>query len=263
VLERSQLQGASLVVAQLQGASLSNAHLQGASLEHAQLQAAVFGNAELQGASLNYAQLQGASILEAELQGASLRDAFVWRTRPPLKIYLESAWIVGPEPKPKYSGLDCASGKTCDWSDQAYAALKTLIEARPARSVLRGFGGSTLDWIKQLGEKPYEEDIFAKVWRDLAAESQLSAKAYPGELAKRLIGIGCAANGAPYVIGGLTEQLDDRFRGNPAQKAEVARAFLDEANCPGAQGLSEEKKTKLQQMRSPDRPQPNLGDASR
>jgi hypothetical protein len=260
VLERAQLQGASLVVAQLQGASLSNAHLQGASLERAQLQGAVFGNAELQGASLNDAQLQGASILDMELQGASLRDAFVWRTRPPLKIYLESAWIVGPEPKPKYSGLDCAFGKTCDWSDQAYAALKTLIEALPARSH-RSFA---LEWIKQLGEKPYEEDpVFAKVWRDLATESQLSTKAYPGELAKRLIGIGCAANEAPYVVGGLIEQLDVRFQGNSAQSAEVARAFLDEANCPGAQGLSEEKKTKLRQILGPTSSRPSPGAASR
>jgi Pentapeptide repeats (8 copies) len=257
VLQGAQLQGASLVVAQLQGASLSNARLQGASLERAQLQGAVFGNAELQGASLNDAQLQGASILDMELQGASLRDAFVWRTRPPLKIYLESAWIVGPEPKPKYSGLDCVSGKTCDWSDQAYAALKTLIEARPAHSF-------ALEWIKQLGEKPYEEDPgSAKAWRDLAAESQLSAKAYPGELAKRLIRIGCAANEAPYVVGGLIEQLDVRFQRNSAQSAEVARAFLDEANCPGAQGLSEEKKSKLRQILGPTSPGPGPGTASR
>jgi Pentapeptide repeats (8 copies) len=260
VLERAQLQGASLVVAQLQGASLSNAHLQGASLERAQLQGAVFGNAELRDASLNDAQLQGASIGETEAQGASLRDVFVWRTTPPLKKYLESAWIVGPEPKPKYSGLDCAVGKTCDWSDQAYAALKKLLEALPARS-LRSFA---LEWIEQLGEKPYEEDpVSAKAWRDLAAESQLSAKAYPGELAKRLIGIGCAANEAPYVVGGLIEQLDVRFQGNPAQKAEVARAFLDEANCPGARGLSEEKKTKLRQILGSTSPRPNPGAASR
>jgi hypothetical protein len=69
--------------------------------------------------------------------------------------------------------------------------LKTLIEALPARSVLRSFA---LDWIKQLGEKPYEEDpVSAKARRDLAAESELSAKAYPAELVKRLIVIGCAA----------------------------------------------------------------------
>jgi hypothetical protein len=108
------------------------------------------------------------------------------------------------------SGLDCAFGETCDWSGEAYAALKRLIEALPARSPRL----LALDYIKQLGEKPYEEHpVFAKVWRDLAAESELSAKAYPGELAKRLIGIGCAANEAPYVVGGLIEQLDVRFSG--------------------------------------------------
>jgi hypothetical protein len=53
------------------------------------------------------------------------------------------------------------------------------------------------------------------------------------------------------------------FQGNSAQSAEVARAFLDEANCPGAQGLSEEKKTKLREIRGLDAPQPFTGAASR
>jgi len=57
-------------------------------------------------------------------------------------------------------------------------------------------------------------------------------------------------------------QLDHRFRDNPAQKAEVARAFLDEANCPGARGLSEDKKADLLRLRDAISTQPTPGTAS-
>jgi hypothetical protein len=67
-----------------------------------------------------------------------------------------------------------------------------------------------------------EDPVSAKAWRDLAAESELSAEAYPAELVKRLIVIGCAAEGARYVVGALTEQLDDRFRGNSTEQSAVA-----------------------------------------
>jgi len=64
------------------------------------------------------------------------------------------------------------------------------------------------------------------------------------------------------VVGGLTEQLDVRFNSHAA-RAEVARAFLDEENCPGAQGLSEAKKTKLRQILGPTSSRPSPGAASR
>lgn len=44
-------------------------------------------------------------------------------------------------------------------------------------------------------------------------------------------------------------QLDFRFRANRLQEAEVAAAFLDEAKCRGAHGLSEENKARLQEIR--------------
>jgi hypothetical protein len=173
--------------------------------------------------------------------------------------------IASPSPEPKYicrSGVSDGIGMIlwCDWNDEAYAALKALIEKVPAGSQR----DDALKAIEPLGQKPYEEDpVSAKAWRDLEAKSQLSAKAYPGELAKRLIGMGCGADGAPYVIGGLIRQLDRRFGGSHAQKAEIARAFLQEANCPGAQGLSEENKAKLRQMRGPEPPPTSPGTASR
>ena len=125
-------------------------------------------------------------------------------------------------PNQKYSGLNCGPNETCDWRDEAYSALKALVEAIPAGSQRN----SALKRIESLGQKPFEEDgPSAKAWRELVAETRRS-EAYPGELAKRRIGIGCAASEAPYVVGGLTEQLDARFNSHAA-RAEVARAFLD------------------------------------
>ena len=239
-LEAAQLQGTSIKDAQLQGAYLRAAQLQGASLDGAQLQGANLDGAQLQGAHLTAVQLQGASLVDAHLEGASLRDVFVWRTNPQAEA--EYAWIVNPVPKPKYSGLDCAPSRACDWTDQGYAALKVIVEAVPLGS-LRDLA---LGRIEPLGKTPYEEDgMSAKDWRRLAAESRRSAEVHPGELERRLIGIGCAVEGAPYVIRGLIEQLDVRFQHNSARKTEIAGAFLDEANCPGAQGLSEENKATL------------------
>jgi hypothetical protein len=75
-------------------------------------------------------------------------------------------------------------------------------------------------------------------------------------LAKTLIEIGCARDGGPYVIGRLMAQFSLRFQGfeeitpqEVEQEAKVAAAFLDESKCPGALGLSEENKAKLQAIR--------------
>jgi uncharacterized protein YjbI with pentapeptide repeats len=254
-LTEAQLQGAQLQLAHLQAARLEGAQLQGALLLRAELQAAHLQGAQLQGAYLKEAQLQGAYLLDAQLQGALLNDIFVWRTISPRRKDSEGALIERPIPEPKYFGLHCADTR-CDWTEASYVAFKAHMES-VLPDVSRVFA---LEQIERLGQKPFEEDRTSAGWRDLAVESRGSAGTYPGRLAKRLIGIGCASDGAPYVVGGLIAQLDYRFEDNPSAKAEVARAFLDEANCPGAQGLSEEKKTKLGQMLSP---RPNPGAASR
>ena len=51
------------------------------------------------------------------------------------------------------------------------------------------------------------------------------------------------------MIDGLIVQLDARFiRASLAEEAKVADAFLDHNKCPGARGLSEENKAKLQKI---------------
>ena len=246
--------------AQLQGASLNFAQLQGASLDGAQLQGAELDGAQLQGASLVGAQLQGISLYGTQLRDASLDNVFVWRTNPPARENLHGALIKAPIIEPKYGGLDCPFLSVCDWGDASYAALKASIETAPQGPPR----DEALKWIARLGERPYEEDPgSAKAWRDLAAESELSGKAYPDELARQLIEIGCGADGAPSVISGLVAQVYLRFRVNSAEAAEVARGFLDDANCPGVYGLSEDNKTRLRQIRRQGSPQSDSGTTSR
>ena len=257
VLVFPQMQGASLKGAQLPAAYLVNSQLRGANLDRALLQGANLDRAQLQGASLVATQLQGASIFDARLDGASLRGTFVWRANPPSNIY--SAFVSTPEPGPKYSGLNCPSG-VCDWSESSYATLKSLIQisARP------GGSDQALRLISRLKSPPYVTDeASAKRWTDLANESARLADSYFNTLAKTLKEIGCAADGAPYVVGALIRpisavrvQLDYRFGPNLSQEAEVAAAFLDEPKCPGARGLSEENKAKLQEIRDRSPPAP-------
>jgi len=251
-LVNAQLQGAALDLAKLQGASLDGAQLQGANLFGAGLGGASLDLAQLQGANLDFTQLQGASLFHAQLQGASLRDDYVWRTNPPSNT--NGAFIDAPEPGPKYSGLDCPIDKEpCDWSERSYATLRSLIETSVPLVDLRD---QALQRIATLEKPPYVADEgSAKAWTDLANESARSAGSYVNTLAKMFEKIGCAADGAPYVIGALTTRLY-RFGRNPSEQAEVAAAFLDEAKCPGAHGLSEENRAKLREIRDRGLPAP-------
>jgi hypothetical protein len=156
-------------------------------------------------------QLQGARLLDAQLKGAWLRHNFVWRTNPPSNT--EGAFVAAPEPGPIYSGLGCLTGE-CDWKEASYAALKLLIE----KSVPSGQGPSVdqvLQRIAGLEKPPFVADEgSAKAWMDLATESARSAGSYFNTLAKMFKEIGCATDGAPYVIVALAPRLDYRFEKN-------------------------------------------------
>jgi uncharacterized protein YjbI with pentapeptide repeats len=259
-LMAAQLRGASLRGAQLQGASLQYAQLQGASLDDAQLQGASLGGAQLQGASLWATQLQGASLGGAQLQGASLINVFVWRTDAPLNEYMSGALVEAPETAPENSPYDCGQA-SCDWSEKPYEALKSLIEGQVPVGDLRD---SALKQITKLEKPPFVQDKgSAKAWADLAKSSPPADLYYKG-LVRQLKDIGCSADGGPYVIGGLTgrispgQMLDYPFADYPSQEAAIAVAFLDEAHCPGARGLSEENKAELRKIRDQIPPPPSF-----
>jgi uncharacterized protein YjbI with pentapeptide repeats len=240
----AQLQGASLDQAELQGASLDDARLQGAWLYDTQLQGAKLDDAQLRGATLDYAQLQGASLDGAQLQGASLSHVFAWRADA-RKMNAEGALVVAPETRPKYVWPDCPAPRqsACDWSAGSFAALKGLIE----REVPEGSRRDAA--LKRIAILDPAQSLngWEEVWADLARSSP-SLDVYEASLVARLRETGCDASGAPYVIRELLLIRRSRFVPRP-QPPELAAAFLDEAQCPGARGLSEDEKLHLRDIR--------------
>ncbi|HEV2099347.1 MAG TPA: pentapeptide repeat-containing protein, partial [Stellaceae bacterium] len=282
-LFEAQLQGADLAGAQLQGADLGLAKMQGANLWRAQLQGVVdllftelqganlvlaglqgidLSGADLQGANLLEAQLQGADLAGAQLQGADLDGAVVWRAKAPNKRdQVQDMWGK-PETRAKSNGLECSDNRLepCDWTPASYAALKAEIEkAMPP-------GPSRDAALKRIAvlEKPPEagDDKLAGLWTALSKPRPRTG--YGAALAITLQRYLCTADSVADAIGGLVPQLDDRFVGDSTQEAELANAFLDESKCPAAHGLSEETKSRLQQIVSRGaNPTPGAGTASR
>jgi hypothetical protein len=124
------------------------------------------------------------------------------------------------------------------------AALKSLVQnsvpAGPRRD-------QALRRIAILKKRPFAVDASsARAWTDFT-ENAASAGSYFNTRAKVFKEIGCAAGGAPYVIGSLIKNLGELSDDNLLQ--ELAAPFLDEARCPGARGLSEEMKADLLEIR--------------
>jgi hypothetical protein len=102
------------------------------------------------------------------------------------------------------------------------------------------------------------EEEMAKIW---AARERMSPtpEAYEKSLAEQWRRTGCSAQGAPYVLHALIARLNFSWSsplryGGDAAKA-LAAAFLNEANCAGAHGLSEADKAFLKKIAAPAAPQ--------
>jgi uncharacterized protein YjbI with pentapeptide repeats len=248
-LQDAQLQGANLADAELRGARLQRAGLQGASLTTAQLQGALLDSANLQGASLVNARLDGASLTDTMLHGANLMDAsfrgafmngvYVWRSSPPT-----SARIVAPETRPKY-GCPDRDGRIaiCDWTAKSFNDLKELIAKEVPAGEMRENALRNIAVLDPGRPAPEEKDM-AKAWAD-AARARFDAAAYERDLRE----VGCSEDGAPFVISSISENLQERFESGSPRLAALAALFLDEAQCPGARGLSEEDKDTLRGLR--------------
>jgi len=70
---------------------------------------------------------------------------------------------------------------------------------------------------------------------------------YENILANVLQAIGCDAQGAPYVARALVDTLGRFVSGSP-HPGRVVATFLDETQCQGARGLSEDEKARLRQI---------------
>jgi uncharacterized protein YjbI with pentapeptide repeats len=280
LFDNSDLQGALLHYAHIQGAYFADVKLDGAALIGARLEGATLFNVRLKGASLEGAFLHGALLKDAELQGASLKEAvldgaqlnepYVWRADPrSVKSRAGvsvTAVITGPE-NPKH---ECRDYGMCNWSATQFGSLKEQItQHTPAgewRSEALGRIEMALDPARPLdGEKD-----MAKAWADLEhPQPALDAQQNEQQNILReniLRETGCSEKAAPYVIQGLmfqggvtiryngiavnqTEPFGGRFGADRAHPAALARSFLDEANCPGAGGLSEADKSSLREIR--------------
>jgi uncharacterized protein YjbI with pentapeptide repeats len=253
LLDYAHIQGAYFADVKLDGASLFSARLQGATLLDVRLKGASLEGAFLHGALLKYAELQGASLKGAILDGAQLNESYVWRADPRT---VESGAdvrvttvITGPEnPKHEWSATQFGSLKeeitqytpAGEWRSQALARIETALDP----------------------SKPLDgENDMAKAWADLE-HSQPKPDAQQNILRET----GCSEKAAPYVIQGFifqggvtsryngitfneTEPFGGRFGADRAHPAAIARYFLDEANCPGARGLSEEDRSSLRGIR--------------
>jgi uncharacterized protein YjbI with pentapeptide repeats len=250
------LRGAWLGFAELQGAWLYTAYLQGAVLVEVNLQGSELDEAHLQGALLKSAQLQGASLKGADRKGASFVDVCVWRTDA-RKAAWKDTMVARRETGPK---VDKDHG--CGWTAASFWALKQLIakdvpEGDSRRDAMNRIEPS-LDPAKALEG----EDEMAKIW---AARESPTPEAYAKTLAGQWRELGCAADGAPYVLQQFIARLnrpdnpDDAIVSDLLSEYDepkaLAAAFLDEAHCAGARGLSEADKATLKWIAAPAPPQ--------
>jgi uncharacterized protein YjbI with pentapeptide repeats len=267
-LENAQLQGASLDGARLQGVFLSGGQLQGASLKDAQLQSAWL-NAQLQGAILDGAQLQGAWLENAQLQGASLKNAqlreawlantFVWRSDA-REANWEGVQVIRPDTGQEYPCTVNDNETTCAWTSDAFEALKGMVIDQVPEGDKRR---ATVERIKQSLDPSMAFDGEREIAKEWTKHEQSSAhavsrdsaaKQWSARVAEQWREVGCAADGAPYVIRALLAWTRELFHATSPQEARVAAAFLDTEHCPGARGLAEDEIAELKALAAKAQP---------
>jgi hypothetical protein len=96
----------------------------------------------------------------------------------------------------------------------------------------------------------------AQRWSELQSSS-LTLSAYEEELFNQWKRIGCAVDGAPYVLTALIQRLQppfvSPFKYNSPQLERLEAEFLKE-ECAGARGLSEDIKEKLKELSATSHP---------
>jgi uncharacterized protein YjbI with pentapeptide repeats len=244
-LHFAELQGVNLLGAQLAGADLTGAVLDGAYLPIAQLQGANLSGASLQGANLRAAQLQGADLSGAKLQGASLSNVFVWRADG-RSADAKGAWIDKVVSGPKQFCGNQNGPIGCDWSAVWWSDFKKRIEHEILEDARRAEALKRLDPRLDPAKPLNNEAEMAQRWAELQSSS-LSQSAYEEELLNQWQRIGCAADGASYVLRAFIQRLQSGlspFMFESPQLARLAAEFLKE-DCAGARGLSEAAKETL------------------
>jgi uncharacterized protein YjbI with pentapeptide repeats len=244
-LWRVELQGANLRMAQLQGADLWGAGLQGAELERVELQGANLRMAQLQGANLGGAQLQGANFLLADLQGADLRKANLYAAEgvPDKSELIDARWVAW-KPMPDYESRALSND------------LQKLIKDPKTRQQVLGRlakacrpGAPKLELQSCLARS----DTPLSCERRYDPENPRELAAFKNELHAYLGKLACTS---PWIAQGLVRQILQSFSEldqDPDSSRRglevVLKKRLDDNNCPGLRGLSQEWKDKLKAIK--------------
>jgi uncharacterized protein YjbI with pentapeptide repeats len=250
----AQLQGAVLDAAQLQGATLAGSKMYGATLSYAGLQGASFNRTVLQGAVLDYARLHGTRLETADLKNASLQRVIAWRARiSPIQrgpLIVEPETVLKREEGPRRHGAepDCLWKHDCEWNAETFAVLKQkIMDSVPE-------GDARMRLLERLvvldpGTPLDGEEAMAGAWIKLA-QSPPSPDEFDKGLAESLLPAGCdEKEGTSHAIRGVLKIFGYRFENADPPWRKLAAAFLDEAHCPGARGLSNDDKATLKAAR--------------
>jgi hypothetical protein len=164
----------------------------------------------------------------------------------------QAAWqdtrVVRRETDPKEANVH-----ECDWTVDSFAALKRLITVEVSEGVEKFAAMARIERRLNPAKALEGEKEMAEIW---AAREGMSPtpEAYAKTLAGQWRKLGCAAEGAPYVLQGLVRQLSDTwsspFRDQSAEAKALAADFLYK-DCAGAHGLSEADKAKLKKIAAP------------
>jgi uncharacterized protein YjbI with pentapeptide repeats len=268
LLNNAYIEGAYLVGVNLEGASLENARMQGATLIGVRLRGASLEQTLLQGALLKDAMLQGASLNEAVLDGAQLDEAYVWRADPRSVKSRAGVRVIAVKTGPEDPNQECGrnregKNRVCNWSAAQFGSLKQRITEYTPAGDWRSQALARIEALDPAKPMHGETDI-AKAWANLE-HSQPELDVQQNILRET----GCKA-AAPYVVQGFIFQggvrsryngvmfnqyekknwpFGGRFGADRSHPAALAHDFLDEANCPGARGLSEEDRSDLREIR--------------
>jgi len=139
----------------------------------------------------------------------------------------------------------------CDWSAESFDALKRLITKQVPEGYFRREAMERIEARLDPSKPVEEKEDMAKFWEEKASSSP-TKEVYEKRVTEVWHEMGCAAEGAPYVLRGLLyrlEGLSSPFGYRSPQPSVLAAAFLDEARCSGARGLTEAEKAKLKEIR--------------
>jgi len=252
----AKLQAANLNGANLYGADFGSAQLQGASLQSANLNGTHFLNAQLQGATLFYAHIEGANLTFASLQGSFLDRADL-RNTIMISTNLEGA------------SLDFANVQYANLNGAQF--LKASLQSANFDNTAFGqsdFSGADL-YAANIQHASTDQAIFQNTVLDAVNPAQVQAalqhrfqvigitqQKYDDSLADEWKELGCSAASAPYVLGGLIDQmttLNPFGRGSP-ELSQLASDFLS-PDCKGNVGLSDDERASLESLISLEKPQ--------